>query len=135
VNRAGVAALLLAMGLVLAGCSGERTEDISGGCGLTSTDLHVIARNTQFDPTCLAMIPNTTFNIIFENHDPGVPHSISIYSVDPSKSSDAKLLFEGDRLQGPGITTYKVPGLPAGFHFFRCEVHPTVMFGQLQVEG
>ena len=104
-------------------------------CGLTSTDLHVIARNTRFDPTCLAITPDTKFKIVFENHDPGVPHTISIYTVDPSQSTDATLLFEGDRVQGPAITTYEVPGLPAGNHFFRCEVHPTLMFGRFIVEG
>jgi plastocyanin len=129
------AVVAVTMVLVSTACGGGDVVDSSSECRPTTADLHVTARNTQFNPTCLAITPDTKFRIIFENHDPGVPHTISIYTVDPSKSTDAKLLFQGDRVQGPAIVTYDVPGLPPGTHFFRCEVHPTEMFGTFIVEG
>jgi len=135
--RPRVVAALLAVATVLASgaCGGGHKVDFVPNCEPTTTDLHITARNTQFDTGCLAVAAETPFKIVFENHDPGVPHTISIYTVDPSRSSNAELLFEGDRVQGPAITTYDVPALPAGIHFFRCEVHPTVMFGNFIVQA
>jgi len=86
--------------------------------------------NSAFGASCLAAPANTAFTIAFNNMDPGVPHNISIYT----DSGAAKALFTGDLVTGPGTTTYKVGALPPGTYFFRCDVHPTTMFGTFVVK-
>jgi plastocyanin len=136
VTSGRVAAALAATALIVASCGGDGTSGSPGTCRTaTSGDLNVIARNTRFDTDCLSVPAGADFRIIFENHDPGVPHTIAIYAADPSENASTERYFEGARVQGPGITTYDVPGMPAGTHFFRCEVHPTQMSGTFVVEG
>jgi len=46
----------------------------------------------------------------------------------------AKSLFTGALVTGPKTVTYQVPALSAGTYYFRCDVHPTQMFGTFVVK-
>jgi hypothetical protein len=46
----------------------------------------------------------------------------------------AKSLFTGALVMGPKTITYQVPALPSGTYYFRCDVHPTQMFGTFVVK-
>ncbi len=39
--------------------------------------------------------------------------------------------FQGEVFRGPRTVAYRVPALRAGRYFFRCDIHPTAMQGQL----
>jgi len=95
-----------------------------GSAGATCTpkgsDISVMAMGMKFDTGCLAVPAGKASTITFVNHDTGIPHNVSIYS----DSTGAKALFTGDLVNGEGSIEYKVPALPAGTYFFRCDVHP-----------
>jgi plastocyanin len=61
--------------------------------------------------------------------DSGVPHNIAIYT----DKSASKSLFKGSTVTGPKTTTYHVHALQAGTYYFRCDIHPTQMFGTFVV--
>jgi len=89
-----------------------------------------MAHNIAFNTKCLAAPANTPFKILFMNMDVGTPHNVAIFT-DPAAT---KSLFTGALVTGPKTVTYQVPALPAGTYYFRCDVHPTQMFGTFVVK-
>ena len=81
--------------------------------------VEVSAKNSQFDAKTLRAPASEAFRIVFHNDDPGIPHNVAIYT----DSSAKQALFVGTIFNGPRIMDYRVPALPAGTYFFRCDVH------------
>ncbi|MBI4261194.1 MAG: cupredoxin domain-containing protein [Actinobacteria bacterium] len=79
----------------------------------------------SFDGDVLEVPAGRSFDLVFDNREPGVPHNVSIYT----DGSAATALFTGDIIQGGETITYPVPALDAGEWFFRCDVHPSQMTG------
>ncbi len=109
-------------------------------CSPTSdaTALSIVApvgaAGSGFDTNCLAVVPSTAFSVAFDNQDSaGTPHNWALYQ-DPAY---AKLVggatAPSDVVTAPGSTTYQVNALAAGTYYFRCDVHPTTMVGELIV--
>jgi plastocyanin len=126
-NRARRRQLLLPAAAVMSclmltgGGSFAASEQAQGGtCSPNGTALSVTAFDNKFDKSCLAAPANQAFTIEFSNLDRGIPHNVAIYEDE----SAGKTLFQGDLVDGPGKTTYSVPGLPAGTFVFRCDPHP-----------
>ncbi len=102
----------------------------TAACTPSGTTLHITAMNATFDVACLAAPAGSPFKIVFDNMDPAVIHNISIYT----DSSASQSLFTGELVTGPKTVTYKVDALQPGTYFFRCDVHPTTMFGTFIVK-
>lgn len=58
-----------------------------------------------------------------------MPHNVAIYTDANAVSS----LFVGELVSGPATITYKVPALKSGTYYFRCDIHPGVMYGTFVV--
>ncbi|MEO8425079.1 MAG: cupredoxin domain-containing protein [Actinomycetota bacterium] len=101
----------------------------AAACEPTGTKLHVVAMDSVFDTDCLAVPAGKAFTILFENHDPGIPHNLSIYTDETA----TQVLFTGEVVTGPGKVTDHVDALEAGTYFFRCDIHPTTMTGTFVV--
>jgi nitrite reductase (NO-forming) len=99
-------------------------------CAPTGTTLHLTAHNAAFDTDCLAAPAGAPFTVVFNNLDPGIPHNFSIYM----DSTASEALFTGALVTGPNKMTYQVKALKAGTYYFRCDVHPTTMFGTFVVK-
>jgi plastocyanin len=77
--------------------------------------------DTAFDATCLAAPADAAFTIRFDNEDSD-SHNLDIQKGGVS-------VFAGDVVIGPKVVTYRVDPLPPGAYTFRCDIHPTQMFG------
>jgi plastocyanin len=102
-----------------------------------ATDLQIAAPTgasaSGFSTNCLAVIPDTAFTVAFDNQDAGVPHNWELFK-DPAYSTRAGgAASPSDIITGPDQVSYDVDALQAGTYFFRCDVHPTTMTGQLLV--
>jgi plastocyanin len=66
----------------------------------------------------------------FINKDADVPHNFALYT----DTTSSKMIFSGEIFKGVKTMTYTftAPSIP-GNYFFRCDVHPTVMFGTFVV--
>ncbi|HEX9311359.1 MAG TPA: cupredoxin domain-containing protein [Actinomycetota bacterium] len=84
-----------------------------------------MAEKTAFSASCLAAPANKPFTIEFMNMDTGVPHNIAIFT----DSSASNALFTGKLVSGQATVTYHVTALEPGTYYFRCDVHPTQMYG------
>lgn len=96
----------------------------------TSATLNLVAKNVMFDTSDLSVSANAAFTIHFDNQDAGIPHNVAIYT-DKSATTN---LFRGQIVTGPATQDYAVPPLQPGTYYFRCDVHPTVMFGTFTVK-
>ncbi len=103
---------------------------LSASCQPNGTALSVSAEKTAFDASCLAAPAGKAFTVSFMNMDAGVPHNVSIYT----DQTASQALFTGKLVTGPMTVTYHVPSLKAGTYYFRCDVHPTQMFGAFVVK-
>lgn len=101
----------------------------AGTCKPSGTSLQISAMNVKFDKSCLAAPAGKAFTLMFKNGDAGVPHDVAIFT----NSSATTTLFKGSIVTGPSTTTYHVPALKAGSYYFRCDIHPTQMFGTFVV--
>lgn len=110
--------------LALAACSsgGNPTTQASASAECATPDadnnITISAKDLAFSTGCIEAPADTGFTITFENQE-AAPHNIAIYA-DDSKSQE---LFKGDVITETS-TTYQVPPLPAGDHYFECQVHP-----------
>ncbi|MFL5737842.1 MAG: cupredoxin domain-containing protein [Actinomycetota bacterium] len=101
--------------------------------GAPSGPVDVTAQNLAFDKTTIALPAGGQDSIHFTNNDAGVPHNIVIFSADPSTDPNAKTLFTGEPVTGPGSTDYTFKAPPPGQYFFHCEFHPDTMKGTVTV--
>lgn len=122
--------LLFTAALLIPACGGGEAQTGSSergaACRRGSGRIEVSAIGIGFDRDCLAGPAGRPFRIAFINGDAGISHNLAIYS-DPNAS---EVLFRGDQFQGPNTTIYRVPALPAGRLFFRCNTHPSQMTGR-----
>lgn len=116
--RATAAALAAVLCVVLTGPVSR--ADSGATCSPDGTALKITAFDQKFDKNCLAAPANQAFTIDFSNLDRGIPHNVAIYEDETAR----KTFFKGELVDGPGKTTYSVPGLAAGTFFFRCDPHP-----------
>jgi plastocyanin len=94
----------------------------------------VVAKELKFDKSQIAVAAAAELTVTLDNQDAGVSHDIAFY---PS----ARQTSAGDRIAGldtfPGPAKmdlkFTVPARP-GKYFYRCDVHPDTMTGQLAVQ-
>jgi cupredoxin-like protein len=117
--RLAPAAVVCLLGLNTAPSFAVSQTDVAT-CSPNGTALSIIAFDGKFDKKCLAAPANQVLTIDFKNLDRGLPHNVAIYRDQKAE----KVLFKGDLVPGPGLSSYSVPALPAGRWFFRCDPHP-----------
>ena len=95
-----------------------------------AVQLTLTSQNIQFDKKTLAAPAGRHVVLTFVNNDAGVPHNFALYS----DSSATKKIFIGEFITGTKTTTYEfdAPSTP-GNYFFRCDLHPSIMYGTFEV--
>ena len=94
-----------------------------------SATVNLAAIPVQKYDTSSLQAPSAPFTIAFDNKDPGQMHNVAI------QDASGTLVFNGQPIvTGPGQATYVVdkPLAPGTYKYF-CIVHPTTMFGTLEV--
>jgi plastocyanin len=100
----------------------------------SGASLKLVAKNTAFDTDCIGAPAGTGFKILFDNQDAQVQHNVEVYTSASATTRVGGATGVTDVITGVASVTYSVPGLKAGNYYFRCDVHPTVMFGTLVVK-
>jgi len=97
----------------------------SSGSGQTVA-MTLTCQNIAFDKPTLTAPTGSHVVMTFVNNDGSVAHNFALYT----DSSATKKIFVSDFITGAKTSTYEfdVPSTP-GTYFFRCDVHPTIVFG------
>ena len=66
----------------------------------------------------------------FTNNDSGLIHNFAVYT----DSNATNLIFRGSDITGPGRVPYQFQAPQRGTYFFRCDHHPTAMWGTFVVQ-
>jgi plastocyanin len=101
----------------------------SASCGQDKKiQLDISATGTSFDTTCLVGPASKGFTISFDNQATGIQHNIDVFDKQGGTS-----LASTQVATGPAKQTLPVQALDAGKYYFQCDVHPTLMFGNVVV--
>jgi plastocyanin len=101
------------------------TSPITSPAASAGPPIALVAKNTSFDKKTLTFAGGSTVAIDFDNQDPGQLHNFALYK----DSSATTKFFSGPFTTGPEKRRYEFPAPAPGTYFFRCDVHPTQMFG------
>ena len=84
----------------------------------------------MFDLNTITVAVGADVTINFDNQDT-VPHNFSLYTDSTAQTP----VFQGNILNGPGKITYNfMAPMQPGTYYFRCDVHPTMMYGSFIVK-
>lgn len=108
----------------------EATATPSAPTGVQEVTITAIP-TIQFDLTEIRVKPGT-ISVRMVNEDPGIPHNFAVYT--DSSASEAIAGANEGICAGPCEVTLTFEITEPGTYFFRCDVHPTLMFGDLIVE-
>ena len=95
-----------------------------------SVVIGVTAKNIAFNVSTITVPAGANVTVIFDNQDAGISHNIAFYDSEAAE----KLFYRGEIFQGIRTVTYHFTGPSApGTYWFRCDVHPTAMYGKFIV--
>ena len=109
-------------------------KEAASGCPADPNPRSIAAKDIAFNKDCLAGPVQRPFEVTFENQEP-VPHNVAFYRGKDANAPPILPRSETPVFPGPRTVTYRLPSLPAGSYFFRCDVHPGAMQGQLVVRS
>jgi plastocyanin len=106
------------------------TTSAGSSSGGKTVTISLIAKNIAFDQSTITVPAGAHVVMNFDNQDSGVVHNFALYTDSSAKTK----IFVGDFVTGPKTVTYTfdAPSTP-GNYFFRCDIHPTLMFGKFVV--
>ncbi len=120
----------IALGMACGG-SGQGSPASLHSPSHSGVAVDVTARNLTFSRNKISVPAGKEVSIFLTSED-AVPHNIAIYTNEEALEE----LFVGETLTGPNETIeyYFVAPMKRGNYFFRCDVYPTSMTGQFEVE-
>jgi plastocyanin len=106
-------------------------DDFSGG-----ETVEVTAQNVAFDQKEITIPAGGDVRIRLTNKDAGTDHNIAFYNSEsdttPVSDGSVGVIFPGSAEGVVDDTVFAVPD--PGTYYFRCDVHPTIMFGTFTVQ-
>lgn len=91
--------------------------------------LEIKAVDSTFDRATLEAVAGAETTVRLINDDSGVPHNISFYEDDSAEVAIA----EGELFPGVATEELTFTAPAAGTYYFKCDVHPNTMTGELVV--
>jgi plastocyanin len=101
------------------------------------TETTIVASGIKFNLSKLTFPAGKEITVIFDNADTGVPHNFTVWPDEASAQAGdtAKALHAGNTFSGAASSTEKFTIPAAGSDYFNCTIHPTSMFGTIEVVG
>jgi plastocyanin len=96
-----------------------------------SVIIELIAKHKAFNLKTMTVAAGAHVTINFHNEDTITPHNFALYT----DSSAQTEIYKGKTalVKKHLIYEFTAPSQP-GTYFFRCDIHPTMMFGDFIVE-
>ena len=98
--------------------------------------VEVTAQNVSFDKKDITVKADGEVRIRLTNKDDATDHNIAFYNSEsdltPVSDGSVGVIFAGSTEGVTDDTVFALPG--PGTYYFRCDVHPTIMFGTFTVQ-
>jgi plastocyanin len=94
-------------------------------------NLTVTAADFSFSADISSVAPGSVVEVAFTNSG-SAPHTLTFYT--DAEYTDAIPGGDSDRVSGGGSVNFTFEAPEDGTGFYRCEVHPAQMMGELAVE-
>jgi len=104
----------------------------SATCQPSGTSLQITAENTAFSTSCLAVAAGQKFTITLDNKDP-FAHNISLYTDSSATTPIQAQPLDASFVSASKTYDFNPISKPSNTYFFRCDFHPTQMFGTFVV--
>lgn len=109
------------------GSPGAATPGVTQGAA--ASDVKVVARDFKFEPAKLEATVGKTFNLTLENAGSS-PHTLTVYEDSDFKNAHSVNI---QAVAGGQSETSPATFEEAKTYFFRCELHPDQMKGEIVV--
>jgi len=97
---------------------------------LEAHNIEYVNATTGAKVSTITVPAGANVTVLFTNDDPGIPHNFAVYTSSAATTS----IFVGTVITGVSSATYHFTApSTAGTYFFRCDIHPTIMFGNFVV--
>jgi plastocyanin/mono/diheme cytochrome c family protein len=105
-------------------------------CTAPCQDANVTASGIKFDKSSITVSKGQNVRIIFTNNDQATQHNFAVYksSTDLTAASSTGGTSVGTIFEGVNTDNIVFASPAAGTYYFRCDVHPTIMFGDFIVQ-
>lgn len=102
-----------------------------------SVEWTVVASGIKFDLDLVIFPAGEPVTVTFENNDAGVPHNFVVWPDEAAAQggNTGQALHAGSTFPGVATRVEKFTAPDAGEYYFNCAVHPTSMFGTVEVVG
>ena len=106
------------------------TAPTATGTSGPAVTVDLVAHNIAFDKSTISVPACADVTVNFKNEDTGIPHNFAVYD----SSAATTKIFSGQIITGPSSIVYHftAPCTP-GDYYFRCDVHPSIMYGKFVV--
>jgi plastocyanin len=96
--------------------------------------INLVAQNLAFNLKTISVPAGSQVTVNLNNMDSGIQHNFSVYQQ--VSGGQAKAVFVGDPVQGPGTKTYQfiAPKDSTATYYFYCDFHPQSMTGTFVVK-
>jgi plastocyanin len=110
--------------------SAPTTANLAGGAGGSAAQMTVTAQDFSFDPDEIKAAKGSQVEIDFKNAG-SATHTFTVYSDE--NFTQAVAGGDSGRVSGGGTATVKFAAGDKDL-YFRCEIHPTQMHGEIAVD-
>jgi cytochrome c oxidase subunit II len=111
---------------------------IGGNCAPNGTSVHLTAKNTTWDTSCIAIPSGQPMSLTIANLDDGVDHNFAIWPSIQDAISEKGQIYQTGRFPGVATRSFTVSttaSLKPGRYYFQCNVHGVAMAGAFLVKG
>ena len=95
----------------------------------------IAAAGIKFDKDTLIVPAETEVTVTFDNQDTGVPHDFTVWETEAAATTNdtSAQLVKSNQITGGQEDTVTFDSNGAGELYFNCTIHPTSMFGDVEV--
>jgi cytochrome c oxidase subunit 2 len=108
----------------------EKAAALNVSCPPGPPTVQLVAQNTAWNTTCIAVPPARPWSATVVNKDDGIDHTFGVFDSNKLKVK----YFLSPPVAGPSTATFQLTPLRPGRYYFECTIHGPSMSGTLIVK-
>jgi cytochrome c oxidase subunit II len=112
-------------------------QAIGGTCSPHGSTVHLVAKNTSWNTSCIAIPAGQPLSLTVANQDDGVNHNFAIWKSLQDAIAKKGQIYQTGAFPGVATHSYSVTAtgsMAPGKYYFQCNVHGVAMAGAFIVK-